>query len=155
MYYLTDTRPENGCLRVIPGSHLARHALHDVMTDGHKHLRGADDLSLPEFSDWPDAIDVPVHAGDAVLGDARLLHAAHANETDARRSLVTLWFHPHFDAFPERVQATFMGYVQELPAKWPEAARAAVRALHPQYAGDAEPLPRTLYGPHAMREPSS
>ncbi len=24
MYYLTDTTPENGCLRVIPGSHLKR-----------------------------------------------------------------------------------------------------------------------------------
>ena len=29
MYYLTDTSPENGCLQVIPGSHLKRHPLHD------------------------------------------------------------------------------------------------------------------------------
>ena len=29
MYYLVDTRPENGCLRVVPGSHLRRHPLHD------------------------------------------------------------------------------------------------------------------------------
>ncbi len=42
MYYLTDTSRENGCLRVIPGSHRRRHALHDLMTDGHAELSAAD-----------------------------------------------------------------------------------------------------------------
>ena len=27
MFYLTDTSPRNGCLRVIPGSHRKRHRL--------------------------------------------------------------------------------------------------------------------------------
>ena len=29
-YYLTDTTRENGCLRVVPGSHRRRHQLHDA-----------------------------------------------------------------------------------------------------------------------------
>ncbi|MBW3668145.1 MAG: phytanoyl-CoA dioxygenase family protein [Actinobacteria bacterium] len=149
MYYLTDTTRENGCLRVIPGSHLRRHAIHDVMTDGHVALSSAEDLSRPEFADWPEERDVPVRAGDVVLGDARLLHAAHANETDDRRSLLTLWYHPHFDALPQPVKATFMTYVQELPSAWPEETRAAVAALHPAYSGGAEPLGRTITGPRA------
>ena len=37
MSYLTDTTPENGCLRVdlVPGSHLKRHALHDLVPESH------------------------------------------------------------------------------------------------------------------------
>jgi len=46
----------------------------------------------------PDAVDLPVKAGDLVLNDARLLHAARANNTDRRRTLVLQW-HSLFD-FP-------------------------------------------------------
>ena len=41
---------------------------------------------------------MPVRAGDLVINDARLLHAAHANRTDKRRTLVLQW-HSLFD-FP-------------------------------------------------------
>lgn len=30
MYYLEDTTPENGCLRLLPGTHRSRHILHDL-----------------------------------------------------------------------------------------------------------------------------
>ena len=33
-----------------------------------------------------------VRAGDLIIGDARMLHAAHANTSDARRTVITLWF---------------------------------------------------------------
>ena len=35
MYYLVDTSIENGCLRLIEGSHLKRHPLHDVAPEAH------------------------------------------------------------------------------------------------------------------------
>ena len=35
MYYLTDTTRENGCLRVIPGSHLSENPLHRLLGNPH------------------------------------------------------------------------------------------------------------------------
>ncbi|MCA1596892.1 MAG: phytanoyl-CoA dioxygenase family protein [Chloroflexi bacterium] len=35
MYYLTDTTPENGCLRVIPGTHRRRVPLHEQLPAAH------------------------------------------------------------------------------------------------------------------------
>lgn len=91
MYYLQDTRPENGCLRVIPGSHRRPNALHRLLGEPHgAALTAAENMAAPEFSTRPDEVDVVVQAGDLVLGDARLLHAAHANSSAERRSLITL-----------------------------------------------------------------
>ena len=147
MYYLTDTTPENGCLRVIPGSHTTRHALHDVMADGHIALNAASDLDRPEFTDVEGEVDVPVRAGDVVIGDARLLHAAHTNRTDGRRSLITLWYQPHFDRLPRQVQATLAAKTQELPATWPADLRDRVAAQHPRTPEGVAPLARVVGGP--------
>lgn len=148
MYYLTDTRRENGCLRVIPGSHMRRHPLHDLMKDGHIELSKAEDMTRPEFADWPEEVSVHVTAGDVVLGDARLLHASHSNDSQARRSLITLWYFPHFEALSERIKATLMSYLLALPDAWPEDLRAAVNNIHPVYQGGAKRLDRTNYGPN-------
>lgn len=147
MYYLTDTSPANGCLRVLPGSHRRRHRLHDIMADGHDELRQAADLDRPEFADWPDEVALPVRAGDALIGDARLLHAAHANDSDERRTLVTLWYQPHFAALPGPVQATLAAKVQAVPDAWPADVRSAVQAMHPRFDGADDPLTRNLDGP--------
>ena len=91
-YYLTDTTRENGCLRVIPGSHRKRHELHDILPDAHgDEIQAIDDLSHPAFADYPDAVDVPLKAGDLVIADARLMHAAWPNQTDQRRTLLLAW----------------------------------------------------------------
>lgn len=147
MFYLTDTRPENGCLRVIPGSHMQRHRLHDLMQDGHRELGKAEDLTRPEFADWPDEVSVCVTAGDLVLGDARLLHAAHSNDSSASRTLITLWYLPHFDAWSERLKATYIRYSHALPDVWPQDIHAAVANMRIVYEGGAEPLDRTHRGP--------
>lgn len=91
-YYLTDTTRENGCLRVIPGTHRKRHELHDTLPDAHgPEIQAIEDLSHPVFSDYPDAIDVPLKAGDLIIADARLMHAAWPNQTDQRRTLLLAW----------------------------------------------------------------
>lgn len=96
-YYMTDTTKENGCLRVIPGTHRHRISLHDILPNAHEpEIQAIDDLSSPVFQDHPDAIDVPVKAGDLVIADSRMLHAAWPNQTDERRTLVLLWH----DVFP-------------------------------------------------------
>ncbi|MBJ39118.1 MAG: hypothetical protein CMD83_11745 [Gammaproteobacteria bacterium] len=150
MYYLTDTSPGNGCLRVIPGSHLAHNALHDDIGNPHaESLSRAEDLSLPAYSDRPDEVDVPVRAGDLVIGDARMLHAAHANGSDAWRTVITLWFQPDFAALPERVQAQMVRKTHPVPDTWPEAAAGKVRSLNPAYSGSAEAYGRDLYRPRS------
>ncbi|MDZ4860210.1 MAG: phytanoyl-CoA dioxygenase family protein [Candidatus Hydrogenedentes bacterium] len=90
-YYLVDTTVENGCLRAIPGSHRCRLPLHDILPPAHGPEIQALETSHPVFADHPEAIDLPVKAGDLVINDARLLHAAHANTTDHRRTLLLQW----------------------------------------------------------------
>lgn len=96
-YYMTDTTKENGCLRVLPGTHLKRIPLHDDLPNAHEpEIQAIEDLNHPVFQDHPDAIDVPLKAGDLVIADSRMLHAAWPNKTDKRRTLVLLWH----DVFP-------------------------------------------------------
>ena len=115
MYYLSDTCVENGCLRVIPQSHRQRMAIHDHLGQGHDaELRLMDDYSHPAFSRHPDEIDVPVNAGDLVIGDARLLHSANPNQTAQRRTVLTLWYLPRFDEASATVRA---GYCDRVNAE--------------------------------------
>ena len=91
-YYLVDTNRENGCLRVIPGTHRKRIDLHDSLPDAHgPEIQGIDDLSDAVFMDRPDAIDLPMRAGDLVIADNRLIHGAWPNQTDQRRTLILAW----------------------------------------------------------------
>ena len=146
MYYLTDTTPQNGCLRVIPGSHIHHNPLHDLLRAPHsRELGEAQDANAPEFSTRPDEQDVPARAGDVVIGDARLLHATHANQTDERRTVITLWFQPDLTALPERMQAQMAAKVHPVPAEWPAEARDLVEPLLTRYTGNALPYERTLY----------
>ena len=146
MYYLTDTTAANGCLRVLPRSHRHHHPLRDRIGNPHSEtLSRALDLDDPAFSTQPDEADVPVRAGDLVIGDARMLHAAHANASDEWRTVNTLWFQPDFASLPERVKAQMVKKTHRTPADWPVAAREMVQALNPRYDGDAEPYGRDLY----------
>ena len=143
MYYLTDTCRENGCLRVIPGSHTRHNPLHDVLAEPHSEALGrAERLDRVEFGRRPDEVDVPVRAGELVIGDARLLHASHPNGSERRRTVLTLWYQPDYPSLPERVKAQMVAKTQPLAEKWSAAGKALVRALHPVYDGPAQPHPR-------------
>ena len=93
-YYLSDTNRENGCLRVIPGSHRKRLDLHDTLPDAHEsEIQAIDDPAHRVFADRPDAVDAPMKAGDLIIADARLMHGAWPNQTDQRRTLLLAWHH--------------------------------------------------------------
>ena len=120
MYYLTDTCRENGCLRVIPGSHTCHNRLHDLIAEPHSAMLGrAENLERAEFKQRPDEIDVPARAGELVIGDARLLHAAHPNRGERRRTVITLWYQPDYPSLPERVRRRWW----PRPRRWPRRGR--------------------------------
>ena len=139
MYYMVDTTKENGCLRLIPGSHLKRHELHKYVPDAH-----TDDLKMmtnpdhPSYKSHPDELPVPLKAGDLVIGDSRLIHGSFANETATRRTVITLWFHPVFAQLPDCIRAHMGRHRSD--NGWPESANELVRSLIPSYDGDAEPI---------------
>ena len=143
MYYLVDTHRENGCLRVIPGTHRRRHPLHaqGIIHDDAQKL-AAQELTNPVFQTTPDEVDVPVRAGDLVIGDSRIFHAAHANRSNERRTVITLWYYPRFDAMSEPLRAAAMvkwrDHHQRYP--WPVEADELIRSLIPRYDGPAKPL---------------
>ncbi|MEM7032222.1 MAG: phytanoyl-CoA dioxygenase family protein [Chloroflexota bacterium] len=140
MYYLVDTHEHNGCLRVIKGSHRARHAMHDAVPEAHTDdLRRATDPTHPAFQPLSGDMAVPVKAGDLVIGDSRLLHGAYANQSDERRTVITLWYHPAFDSSPDPIKAN-LSLKQTRANAWPPEAYNLVKPLVPTYEGDVEPL---------------
>jgi hypothetical protein len=141
---------------VIPSSHLTENALHPLLAEPHSH-----ELSMPlnelnelnervGYSDRPDEVAVPVKAGDLLIGDARILHAAHANQTRERRTLITLWYQPDWESLPEEVQAQMAAKTQAIPADWPQNIHNLL--ANNRYKGNATPHPRQLWQPAPERE---
>ena len=140
MYYLVDTTPENGCLRVLAGSHLKRHPVHDITPDAHTdELRRVEDPAHPAYRPAPGELSVPVRAGDLVVGDSRLLHSSHSNSSEGRRTVITLWYHPLFQLLSDGLRA-HIGRPRAQPESWPSQAWDRVTPLLPVYEGDVEPV---------------
>ena len=137
---------KTGCLRVIPGSHYRHNPLHEVIDEPHSpDLQAGSDMTADDFSDRPDEIDVPIKAGDLLIGDSRLLHATHANASDQRRTVLTLWYQTDLRSLPEKIQAQMVAKTQKIPADWDDETRARVEALMPTYEGSAVAHGRQVY----------
>ena len=154
MIYLTDTRIDNGCLRVIPGSHRNAHPLHTLPAAHAKTLATEVDEQSPAYASHPDEIPVTVRRGDVVIGDSRLLHGAYENRSGHERPLLTLWYIPNWRTLPNDVQATLRDIYErkvvdiddgeeDLPTcdAWPETAFSRIRDLIPRVDGNSPPLP--------------
>lgn len=138
MYYLVDTSPANGCLRVIPGSHRRRYPQHDY--DGHgTDIRYEDPDTSIKYADAAGQIDVPITAGDLLIGDSRVLHAPRANRTDHRRMVLTMWYLPRWEDLSERMQASYSAGHRVSTADVPPNVLDRLHALLPSYSGSAEP----------------
>lgn len=145
MYYLVDTSPRNGCLRAIPGSHLKRHPLHSLDRKAHQddEVKRAVNMNHPALQPAEDEIDVPVKAGDVVIGDSRLLHSAHANQTDERRTVLTIWYWLAYGSLPEDVRALIAQHITDSTewSEWVEQTRSITGRLIPVSESDVEPVP--------------
>ncbi len=77
LIYLEDTNLENGCTRLVPGSHLVP------------------SMTAPEGKEIgpTQAVPVPMEAGGMIAMDGMVLHAAGENRTDQTRMSITLGYH--------------------------------------------------------------
>ncbi|MYJ75465.1 MAG: phytanoyl-CoA dioxygenase family protein [Gammaproteobacteria bacterium] len=87
-----EATTENGCLRVIPGSHRRREL-------GRHEFNGADGLSLPlelrtEEFDEATARDIILDAGQVSLHDIFLIHGSEPNRSAVPRRGMTLRYMP-------------------------------------------------------------
>ena len=136
LIYLVDTRPENGCLRILPGSHLRLHPMHEVLARSDVvSLRRGDDPHAKELAVQFGEVSVTTTAGDVVLFDARVLHAAHANNSGMRRTGITLWYFPQYDRLSQSIQA--LASAHGAFDEWPQWAQLALEPLRPNYFGTA------------------
>jgi ectoine hydroxylase-related dioxygenase (phytanoyl-CoA dioxygenase family) len=133
--------------------------MHDVLGSlGEAHseeIRGAspEGEGAEHADDVEGAVDVCVQPGDVVVGDNRVLHGTRRNTTDERRTVITLWFHPHYDKLPQRVTQDMVEkshahysspiYFGEGAGGWSEAALASAAPL----------LPEMDNSPHALLTP--
>ncbi len=87
----------NGCLRVIPGSHTAKHTfdhLHEDRTDLTLNQR----LAADSF-DESTAVDIELQPGQMSLHDVYMIHGAMANRSAQRRTGVALRYMPATSVF--------------------------------------------------------
>jgi hypothetical protein len=94
---LDDSTPENGCLRVIKGSHTAR-ALRAHNTLERDDVTLNQELDPAEF-DEADAVDVVLEAGQISLHDVYLLHGSEPNTSPRPRRGMTMRFMPTTSVF--------------------------------------------------------
>ncbi len=131
IYYLQDTSPENGCLRVVPGSHLW------LAEQRHGQSVGIDSQ--------PDEVAVTVRAGDVFVGDRRILHATHKNASSMWRTCLTIAYAPRYSSLPEPIQALIVQNRCLPPAGWwqqPDnyGIAPSLLPLLPVYTGTAGPI---------------
>jgi ectoine hydroxylase-related dioxygenase (phytanoyl-CoA dioxygenase family) len=131
IYYLQDTSPENGCLRVVPGSHKWSHQKRHAQPEDAERRN--------------DEVDVPVKASDLFIGDRRILHATHANNTALWRTCLTIAYAPLFDALSEPIQALIVQNRCLPPEGWwnyddQHDIDERLQRILPVYRGSAQPI---------------
>ena len=95
---LEPSTRDNGCLRVIPGSHANQH-LHEHLHEDRSDLTLNQRLAAGSF-DEAQAVDIELQPGQMSLHDVYMIHGAAANRSGQRRTGVALRYMPatsHFD----------------------------------------------------------
>lgn len=99
---------DNGCLTVIPGSHIARrHYRH--RTDERDRLVLNQAVDDPELDDRP-ASYVELEPGQMSLHDVHLVHGSGPNRSGRRRAGLTLRYMPATSWFRRDIEIPFAGY---------------------------------------------
>ena len=89
---IDDSTIENGCLRLVPGSHKARRSFQHGLSE-------REGLVLNQYVDDPEvdlsvAEDVELRAGQFSLHDIHMIHGSNANRSGKRRAGVAIRYMP-------------------------------------------------------------
>lgn len=88
---IDDSTVENGCMRVIPGTHRGGYSEYEPV-DGKTHVFGTQILGS-QF-DESEAVELEIAAGECHLHDARLMHSSKGNTSAKRRCGYTMRYMP-------------------------------------------------------------
>ncbi len=94
---LTDSTPDNGCVRVIPGTHRGEAYSHTETFDKKNLLARGQSI---ETIDDTNAVDLVLKAGQFSCHHERIVHGSAANNTNAMRTGVGIFY------FPTHVRST-------------------------------------------------
>jgi ectoine hydroxylase-related dioxygenase (phytanoyl-CoA dioxygenase family) len=84
LFYLEETTLENGCTRVIPGTHLL---------PGLATIRLTEDEAIQRSGILEQTVPVPMPAGGMLAIDSMIMHGAGQNRTDGTRISLTVGYH--------------------------------------------------------------
>ncbi|MBS0455248.1 MAG: phytanoyl-CoA dioxygenase family protein [Proteobacteria bacterium] len=99
---LEESTRENGCLRVIPGSHHG-HVLHPHLHEDRTDLTLNQRMAEGAF-DEADAVDLELQPGQMSLHDVYMIHGAAANTSAKRRTGVALRYMPATSVFERDIR---------------------------------------------------
>lgn len=94
---LEDSKVDNGCLRVVPGSHRGQ-VLHEHLHEDRTDLTLQQRLAPGTF-DESEGVDVELEAGEMSLHDVYMIHGARPNTSRRRRTGVALRYMPSTSLF--------------------------------------------------------
>jgi len=149
---LTDSNPDNGCVRVLPGTQVGQAYSH-VETYDEKNLL-ARGQSI-ETIDASGAVDLVLKAGQFSCHHERIVHGSAANATDAMRIGVAIFYFPtHVKSTIGRRSASLVRGVDDYghwdPDPVPTSDRDAEILAHVRAAGERYTDPQ--FAQEAARE---
>ena len=93
---LLDSVPENGCMRVVPGSHLQGTLPHEETCKPDNLLRRGEEIQVEV--DEAQAIDVVLKAGEMSLHHNSIIHGSRPNTSDQKRiGFIVRFVTPEYD----------------------------------------------------------
>jgi len=97
---LLDSTPENGCMRVVPGSHARGVLPHQELNTPDNLLRRGEEI-LVRVED-SEAIDVTLRAGEMSLHHNSIIHGSRPNDSDYKRiGFIVRFVTPAYDLGPQ------------------------------------------------------
>jgi non-heme Fe2+,alpha-ketoglutarate-dependent halogenase len=98
---LLDSTPENGCLRVVPGSHRHGTLPHQETREPGNLLKRGEEILVGV--DEADAIDLVLPAGQMSLHHHAIVHGSRSNRSDTKRlGFIVRYVTPKYDLGPQR-----------------------------------------------------